>query len=48
MVPDGQWIVFSLTQDGDADLYVVRPDGTELTRLTDSPGSEDSKADWAP
>lgn len=45
---DGQWIVFSLTQDGGADLYVVRPDGTELTRLTDSPGSEDSKADWAP
>ena len=45
---DGQWIVFASTQDGGADLYLVRPDGTELTRLTDSPGSEDSKADWAP
>ena len=46
--PDGAWIVFSLTQGDDADLYAVRPDGTELTRLTDSPGSQDSSPDWGP
>jgi Tol biopolymer transport system component len=46
--PDGAWIVFSLTQGGDADLYAVRPDGTELTRLTESAGSQDSSPDWGP
>ena len=33
--------------DGDADIYTVRPDGTRLTRLTDSPGWEESPS-WSP
>jgi Tol biopolymer transport system component len=32
------WIVFTSTRDGDLDLYKVRVDGSELTRLTDEPG----------
>jgi Tol biopolymer transport system component len=36
--PDGSWIVFTSTRDGDLDLYRMRTDGTEVTRLTDEPG----------
>ena len=46
--PDGAWIVFSLTRGGGADLYAVRPDGSDLVRLTDSPGSGYSSPEWGP
>ncbi len=36
--PDGASIVFTSERNGSADLYVVKPDGTGLVRLTDSPG----------
>lgn len=32
------WIVFTSTRDGDLDLYKMRLDGSELTRLTSTPG----------
>ncbi|MEI7703341.1 MAG: hypothetical protein WCK73_01940 [Deltaproteobacteria bacterium] len=32
------WIVFTSTRDGDLDLYKMRLDGSELTRLTREPG----------
>lgn len=32
--PDGQWIVFVSDRDGSSDLYRIRPDGTEIERLT--------------
>ncbi len=32
--PDGQWIAFSSTRGGNYDIYVVRPDGSALRRLT--------------
>jgi Tol biopolymer transport system component len=35
--PDG-WIVFTSTRDGDLDLYKMRLDGSQLTRLTNTPG----------
>ena len=36
--PDGEWILFTSTRDGDIDLYKMRADGSEVTRLTDKPG----------
>src|ERR1043166_2423681 len=42
--PDGQWIVFTSERQGSADLYRVRPDGTDLTLLTDSPAYDDQAA----
>ena len=42
--PDGQWIVFTSEREGSADLYRVKPDGTELERLTDSPAYDDQAA----
>ena len=35
--PDGKWIAFATDRDGNVELYKVRWDGSELTRLTDSP-----------
>jgi Tol biopolymer transport system component len=40
---DGRWLVFTSTHEGDPELYRVRANGGELTRLTHSPG-----ADWLP
>ncbi len=41
--PDGNWIVFTSFRDGNNELYIIHPDGTGLTRLTNSPIS-----DWQP
>jgi TolB protein len=36
--PDGKHIVFTSNRDGDLDIYVMRPDGTNVTRITNKPG----------
>ena len=45
---DGEWIITSLFTDasGTTDLYIVHPDGTGLTRITDTPGTE-TYVSWA-
>lgn len=42
--PDGGSIVFTSERNGSADLYRVKPDGTSLERLTDSPAYDDQAA----
>ena len=42
--PDGQWVVFTSTREGSADLFRVRLDGSGLERLTDSPAFDDQAA----
>ena len=32
--PDGDWIVVRSDRDGASEIYVVRPDGTQPSRLT--------------
>lgn len=45
--PDGEWIMFaSNREDPNFDLYVVRPDGTDLQRVLDDPGAKDSYPSW--
>lgn len=46
--PKGDLIMFTSDRDGDEDfrLYLVRPDGTGLRTLTDSPG--DAHSIWSP
>src|SRR4029453_12577648 len=41
---DGESIVFTSERNGSADLYRVKPDGTGLERLTDSPAYDDQAA----
>ncbi|HEY42612.1 MAG TPA: protein kinase [Anaerolineae bacterium] len=39
--PDGRWILFATEDDGDRDIYRIRPDGSGLENLTvDWPGTE--------
>lgn len=42
--PKGGWIAFTSERNGSADLYRVRPDGTDLERLTDNPAYDDQAA----
>ena len=46
--PDGAWIAFSGRPVGgdNPDLYVVRPDGSELQQVTDTPGVAEFQPDW--
>src|SRR5688572_17748861 len=43
--PDGTWIVFSLQRSDKAEIYMVRPDGTGLRKVTGAPGAQQSP-DW--
>ncbi len=48
--PDGNWIAFSSNREGDVlDLFVIRPDGSELQRLTfDDFGGDTRYPTWKP
>ncbi len=40
--PDSKYIIFSSNIDIDWDIYMIKPDGTGFTRLTNLPGDESS------
>ena len=44
--PRGDRILFTSDRDGDWELYTMRPDGSDLKRLTRSPGN-DAHATWS-
>lgn len=46
--PDGTLIAFVRTAGTDVDLYTVRPDGTDLKRVTTAPIAAMSAARWTP
>ena len=43
----GEWIAFTSMRDGNPEIYKMRLDGSEATRLTDNP-AVDAYADWSP
>ncbi len=45
--PDGTRIVFSSDRDGNPEIYTIRPDGSELVRLTNNEFGDGEPA-WAP
>ena len=38
--PDSEWVVFSSTKSGNADVWIASADGKELKQLTDDPEEE--------
>lgn len=47
--PDGAWIAFSASlEDEDPNIYIVRPDGSALRRITFSPNYDGDQASWSP
>jgi dipeptidyl aminopeptidase/acylaminoacyl peptidase len=48
--PDGQWLAFNVAPGGgfNEQIYVVRPNGTELRRLTDGGKAGNFLGDWSP
>jgi Tol biopolymer transport system component len=44
--PDGSRIVFTRKQDNNFDIYTIKPDGTDLQRLTNFPAT-DAHAVWS-
>ncbi len=44
--PDGSRILFTRKQDNNFDIYTIKPDGTDLKRLTDYPAT-DAHAVWS-
>ena len=45
--PDGGWIVFTSARDGDNDIYLMRPDGSNVVNLTNNTRS-DFQPRWGP
>lgn len=45
--PTGEWIAFRSECDGNREIYLIRPDGSDRRRLTHEP-TEDSEPAWAP
>ena len=45
--PNGDRIVFTSDRDGDFEVYTIKIDGTDLQRLTRSPGN-DAHTAWSP
>jgi len=43
--PDGEWISFGSTRTGTRQLYIMRPDGSELTQISQTPVN--NAAMWA-
>ena len=46
--PPGSRIVFSIRIGKQADLYTIRPDGTDLQQLTDTPLVAEANPRWSP
>lgn len=46
--PDGKWIVFGRQIDGNADLWRMKPDGTEQTQLTFTEDWQEGEAYFLP
>ena len=45
--PDGAWILFKAEHDGNSDIWLVNPEGTEFVQLTDARVGEGPAA-WSP
>lgn len=45
--PNGDWVVFHSDRDGNTELYIMKPDGSDVKRITSNPAT-DATASWSP
>ncbi|MFQ5742760.1 MAG: Tol-Pal system beta propeller repeat protein TolB [Acidobacteriota bacterium] len=45
--PDGAWLAFSSSRDGNAEIYIMRPDSSDVRRLTQN-SAIDTSPTWSP
>ncbi len=45
--PDGQWIAFHSNRDGDFEIFIMRPNGSDLRQITDN-DIGDLEPAWSP
>jgi len=45
--PDGQWIAYRSIREDNHEIYIVKPDGSSDTNLTNNPAT-DLEPDWSP
>jgi tricorn protease len=46
--PDAKWIAFVSDKTGDDEVYIIKPDGTDLTQLTNNAKSYRFEIKWSP
>ncbi|OGU12609.1 MAG: protease [Ignavibacteria bacterium GWB2_35_12] len=46
--PDGKWIAFLSDKTGEFEIYIIKPDGTEMTQLTSDSKSYRYGLKWSP
>jgi Tol biopolymer transport system component len=46
--PDGRQIAFTSTRDGDADIYVMNADGSDLRNISNTDDTDDYYFKWSP
>jgi Tol biopolymer transport system component len=46
--PDGTTIAFSSNRDGNVELYLMNPDGSNVHRLTNTPNAHEENPNWSP
>jgi hypothetical protein len=46
--PTGEWIAFVSTEAGNDEIYIARPDGSEIRRLTNNSWEWDKHPSWSP
>ena len=45
--PDGSWLAFTSTRDGNSEVYVMHADGSEQTDISESPATDETPS-WVP
>ena len=46
--PEGTLIAFNSQRDGNSEIYMMRPDGSHQTRLTQTPDMFEERPAWSP
>jgi TolB protein len=46
--PGGEWIAFVSTEGGNDEIFLIRPDGSDLRRLTTNTWEWDKHPTWSP